>query len=86
VDFTCKTVPVIEFCTSLLPLISEPGRKCEGGEKKAIIQWAPPSRYSNFKKLTRYLELKERIDPTAEEKGLMAEIEKTGDLRPFLPK
>jgi hypothetical protein len=42
--------------------------------------------YSNFKKLTRYLELKEKIDPTAEEMGLMTEIEKTGDLKPFLPK
>jgi len=44
------------------------------------------SQYSNFKKLNRYLELKEKQNPTDEERTLMSEIEKVEILKPFLPK
>lgn len=41
--------------------------------------------YSNFRKLERYLELKEKQDLTAEEKDLMAEIAKIESIKPFIP-
>jgi len=43
------------------------------------------TQYSNFGKLTRYLELKSKDEPSAEEKALMAEIGKLEVLKPFLP-
>lgn len=41
--------------------------------------------YSNFKKLDRFLDLKEKTDLTEKEKALMAEIAKIETLKPFLP-
>jgi hypothetical protein len=43
------------------------------------------AQYSNFGKLTRYLELKSKDQPSDEEKALMAEIAKIEALKPFLP-
>jgi hypothetical protein len=42
--------------------------------------------YSNFRKLRRYRDLKDKAALTDEEKSLIAEIEKIADLKPFLPK
>lgn len=42
------------------------------------------TQYSNFKKLSRYLELKSKTALTEEEKALMAEIAKLDALKPFL--
>lgn len=43
------------------------------------------SEYSNFKKLDRYLQLRQKDKPTDEEKALMAEIAKNERIKPFLP-
>jgi hypothetical protein len=43
------------------------------------------TQYSNFKKLSRYLDLKSKTELTEEEKALMAEISKLDILKPFLP-
>jgi hypothetical protein len=44
------------------------------------------TQYSNFKKLTRYVELKGKSSLTDEEKSLMAGIANIDILKPFLPK
>jgi hypothetical protein len=44
------------------------------------------SQYDNFKKLNRYLELKGKQNPTAEEETLMSEIKNVEILKPFLLK
>ena len=44
------------------------------------------TQHTNFKKLNRYLELKEKRRPNKQERLLMVEIAKHEALKPFLPK
>jgi len=41
--------------------------------------------YSNYQKLQRYVELKNKTTPTSKEQQLLADIKNTEELKPFLP-
>lgn len=41
--------------------------------------------YSNYQKLQRYVELKNKTTPTSKEQQLLVDIENTEELKPFLP-